>query len=774
MIELLSFQIDASTLIADRFQRYMSDPLQITRSKSVPFYQNLASITGSGKTLILADAVEQIRQRLPVEPIVLWLSKGKVVVMQTLTNLATGKYAPLIGGYDVKPLLDCTPRDVENASRGLLLVATVGKFNQKDKEEGDRKIFQVGLDAAQTSLWDLLKQRRETAGLRRPLIVVYDEGHNLSNQQTALLTDLDPEALLAASATMKVPDALSKTIDRLKSDKGWKDTDFVTLVQSSDVVEAGLVKKHVLLAGYITPMELCVDGLLDEMKKADRAAVDSGLSFRPKAIYVSTTNAVDGVTPKEDSLRRFKERQARPILIWRHLVESRKVDSATIAVYCDLKFDKKAPPPPTFNLFAGGDADYERFIQGNYRHIIFNLSLQEGWDDPECCFAYIDKDMGSPDQVTQVVGRVLRQPGAQHYSMNILNTAHFYIRTDEKGVFDAIIDDVRTKIASETPEITLSVRTSSGKTEKPSLPPLKEKVVPQPTIDSSDAVAPIQAIVASVVDFTSDQKNIVGTGARIQVLQTIGTGEEAAEKWVDVGHSNRVTARWVFSREIQRRRPKALHLCDIEDTKFDVMVEYSSVAAQHLREKASAVVAAYIEDSTIVQNPLDHPYVVGPVAINETKLEHFRNGNSIHAGYSDLNELEKGFARAIDRTKKVWCRNPSTGGFAIDLLDTGKTRQFKPDFLVWSDRYVFAIDTKGDHLIVEDSGRKLLFIKQIEDGPRLFIRLVTEGQWNMKSGNPERTTGSAVYTVWRLKNGKPHPIPCKSSAETVRECVVAD
>src|ERR1039458_10433283 len=103
---------------------------------------------------------------------------------------------------------------------------------------------------------------------------------------------------------------------------------------------------------------------------------------------------------------------ARPILIWRHLVEHGKVNPAEIAVYCDLKFDAKLPAPPTFNLFAGGDTDYDRFISGNFKHIIFNLSLQEGWDDPECSFAYIDKEMGSPDPVTQIVGRVLRQPGA--------------------------------------------------------------------------------------------------------------------------------------------------------------------------------------------------------------------------------------------------------------------------------------------------------------------------------------------------------------------------
>jgi type III restriction enzyme len=770
VIQLLPFQLDVSTRIADRFQTYMHDPLMVTRTKNVPFYQNLSAITGSGKTLILADTIEQIRTRLPIEPIVLWLSKGKVVVMQTLTNLATGKYAELIGGYEVKPLLDCSAADVENSSRALLLVATVGKFNQRDKEEGDRKIFRVGLDVADESLWNLLRKRQDGKKRRRPFIVVYDEGHNLSNQQTALLAELDPDALLAASATIRVPEALTKTIERLREDKEWKDDDFVASVRSGDVVAAGLVKKHIFLGGYIAPMETCLDDLLKDFAEAERAAESLGLSFRPKSIYVSTTNAVDGAAPREDALRPFKERRARPILIWRHLVERRGVDPSTIAVYCDLRIDKRAPAPAGFNLFAGGDADYDRFMAGGFRHIIFNLSLQEGWDDPACCFAYIDKEMGSPDQVTQVVGRVLRQPGARHYSSNILNTAHFYIRTDEKGVFEDIIEDVRRKISTEVPDVTLTIRSAGSRQPKMSLPPLKARNVPSVSVDSSDAQVPIRKTVDGIMNFAEDRDNTIGPGSRIQVLQTIGRDSEVTQEWVDVDHSNQVTARWVFVREVQKRRPKALHLCDIEDPKFDVLVEYNSRAAEHLREKAGAVVDAYLEHSIIVQNPLDNPHSVGPVPVVEGKVEAFRY--ALHAGYSDLNELEKSFARALDKTKKVWCRNPTAGGFAIDLLDSGKTRQFKPDFLVWTEKYVVAIDPKGEHLIVEDAARKLFYIPQIEDGVKLVVRLVTEGEWHVKAGVPERRPGPAEFTVWRWKQGKLHAKPCGNASEAVRECLV--
>jgi len=92
-MELFPFQIEAAAQIAERFQAYLQEPLYVTRNRPVPFYQNLSSITGSGKTVILADAIEQLRSRLPVEPVVLWLSKGRVVVWQTYSNLSAGKYA---------------------------------------------------------------------------------------------------------------------------------------------------------------------------------------------------------------------------------------------------------------------------------------------------------------------------------------------------------------------------------------------------------------------------------------------------------------------------------------------------------------------------------------------------------------------------------------------------------------------------------------------------------------------------------------------------------
>ena len=55
------------------------------------------------------------------------------------------------------------------------------------------------------------------------------------------------------------------------------------------------------------------------------------------------------------------------------------------------------------------------------------------------------------------------------------------------------------------------------------------------------------------------------------------------------------------------------------------------------------------------------------------------------------------------------------------------------------DGYVIAIDSKGDHLINEDAGRKVFSSDKMEEGAELVIRLVTEGRWR----------ASPTYTIRR-------------------------
>lgn len=773
MIQLFDFQQQAAAQIAERFSHYYANrPMRGTarRPVAVPFYQALASLTGSGKTAILAEAVSQIYPQLPLRPIVLWVSRGRVVVSQTYANLQDGgKYRHLLGDFDIRLLSDFDTHEASDESRSLLYFATVGTFNQKDKEKGGRLIFRAEIDTAEESVWEALKARETKAGIRRPLLVVYDEGHNLSDQQTGLLMDLEPDALLMASATMRIPDALSRVLDALR-DEGLKDGDLTTYVASSDVAESGLVKRDVVMGGYEAAMEKTVDDLLKDMKRAQKASRSLGLTIRPKAIYVCKTNIKETNSFQRDDPRRpFSQREAPPILIWRYLVEEQRVPSESIAVYSNLTFDKNYPPPSEFVHFRGAESDYERFIEHPYEHIIFNLRLQEGWDDPECYFAYIDKSMGSAIQVEQIIGRVLRQPDARHHENDVLNTAHFYVRVDKKGVFSEIADNVRNSLSDEGLDVRISTYVSGTKAKPKELPPRKDRRVPHVYLDAAAALKPVQNVIDKMNNYNGDTAgNTVSKGSRALVQQRVGDGSQSQLKWVPYEHNNAVSARWLFQLEVSRQFPRALEVASSDDPKFDARIELGSRAHEHISQTANQVVDAYLQNVRLGERT-HNPYVVDAATVDPSKIVKF--SNSVHAGYSGLNALELQFARALDATRFTWCRNPARSGYPIPLLTRGQTRTFYPDFLVWRGNVVFAIDPTGQHLLKEKTARKLFSIVPGKTKQRVVIRLVSEGRWNERVEQLEKNG----YTVWSLRQDQELGFTHHDSIEeALKVCLKAD
>lgn len=753
-IELFPFQSTASEMIARRFAQLWADDGRPYEKKywATPYYQALSALTGAGKTPILADAVTQMRAIVSGEPIVLWISKAKAVVDQTYANFQPGgKYAHLIDVFLVDYLSNLTPQIVSQVRSPYIALATVGTFNQKDKGDGTLRVHKTDQDTADEPLWTLLRERKTSTGERRPLIIVYDEGHNLSNQQTDLLLELEPDAILVSSATMKTPGALGRIIDRLK-DYGWDDDTLVTSVPSKKVVDEGLVKRQIILGGYSTNMESVLNDMLLAMEETTRKAEALEAGFMPKAIYVCRTNISQDDGTLDNISRPFYERKAPPILIWRYLVEEKNIDPDDIAVYADLNFDMRDnPPPDDFILFSGGEEDFASFTAGDYHHIIFNLSLQEGWDDPACCFAYIDKSMGSAIQVEQVIGRVLRQPHAHHFPDPDLNTANFYIRVDDKQIFPQIMDTVRRKIAAEVPEVRLEGYTNIREKQRLREEPKDTVTLPQIHIESSEAAPLLAEALEQIQDFRSDAAgNTIGRGNIEKAIQNIGDGSKPIVNVEDRPHSNPVMARWILRRSIQALYPNTVQSVDTSNQKFDARVEINSRAAEYLRGEALKLVEIYLENSDLVFEE-ENPYIVGPVIVNPGKVISFTN--ALHKGYSDLSDSELPFAQAIDATGYQWVRNPTNGGYSIPLLEIGDSRRFFPDFLVWKDDVVFAIDPKGDHLIATAAGMKLLNIRDENNKERIVVRLITQGKWK-----DLQTKTQGGYTVWQLdKTGKPKP-----------------
>lgn len=749
-IELFQFQQTKASELADRTIEYLADPVVVGRLKNrrtVPFYQALSSITGSGKTAILAQAVNEIAAALPVSPVILWLSKGKVVVRQSYANLDMGgRYRHLLGNASVQLLADYNPVDVETSTVPLLYFATVGTFNQKDKENGSLRIYKAEVDTTQTTTWESLKTRLTAEGVRRPLIVVYDESQNLSDQQTDLLLEQEPDAFLLASATLTFPARFStEVIQPLLNN--MTEEELVTSVPSEAVVTSGLVKSNVLLLGVNSPMEETVSQMHEAYEQVVQQARTEGTNFKPKAIYVCNTNIVaDDAQRTDEPKQPFLQRQAPPILIWRHLTENLSVNPKEVAVYSDLKTHKDHPLPDSFNLFGGGDGDYERFTEENFTHIIFNLALQEGWDDPAVYFAYIDKSMESRVQITQVIGRVLRQPNAQHLTHARLNTAHFYVRVDKNDAFKSVVDEVKKGLGGTAPQVQI-ITSSPGKPKPQEYQPSQALEVPKAAIDNTAAADEVKKVIDALSDYTDSLANTTGVGRRRIVEQEVGKDGTVEGEWEEVKlQANQVSSRWVFRREVSRRYRPAITVMNTDDPKFDVRVGFGSHAYTHITDVAEKAVSAYL-DATVIKQQKPNPYIVGSILARTEDLMTFEN--ALHEGYDGLNSLEEDFARALDDLKMPWCRNRPKTGYGIPLITTGSTVTFYPDFLLWHGDRVLCLETKGEHLVDTDAGRKLLTIVPNSRTPkRVEVRLISKG----KRDSNNQPAGNDGYTLWSLSN----------------------
>lgn len=788
MLELKVFQSDCARLIAARYAYYANHADRPRKgNKPRPYFQALSAITGAGKTPILAQAVAQMRMHFHSEPIVFWMSRAKSVVGQTFTNFsAGGKYAHILDDFRVLNIQQLTPACIEDGSTPLIVLATTGLFNNREQSEGALNIYKQDADLfGVESPWERLIARKAGA-CRRPLVVVYDEGHNLSDQQTEILAELEPDAYLLASATLKLPENFQKSVMRhitswvdelidlqaLKqlealNEQGRPDAQryITTSVRSDKVVEAQLVKRAIQFDGSTSPMEKCLDDMLGRLDKLSAEIKVRGLSFRPKAIYVCKTNITDD-GDKVDHTKPFSMRMAPPIRIWRYLVEEKGIDPADIAIYANLTFERNAKPAEV-NLFSGGDKDFDEFTAGNYQHIIFNLSLQEGWDDPACYLAYVDKSMGSSIQVEQIIGRVLRQYGAEHYETPLLNSAHFFLRVDSERVFTDAINGVKAKLKAEGAPIEISNYYGGGDGGADDLSPKDEANVALHHIhvESGPAGERIAEIVAEFPTFIENTANTFGQAHRTtHIVDVTAPGTEVeVPDWLANGHTNPVRLRWIINTAIKARSNRVLSVVDLTDSKFDARVQVQSTADRFADKLAAEIVEAYYQFSDLFYETLN-PFKFSTVRVSHTAPA-FVNG--LYDRYAGFNKFELEFAEELDKTGLTWHRNPSAGGFHIPLLSEGDTSSFFPDFLVWKGNTVFCLDTKGGHLLSEAVTRKLFDVQDYDGKTHLLVRYISEGKQSELRGKALK----GGYTVWKMRAGAPTPIHTPTLARAVTECL---
>lgn len=393
--------------------------------------------TGSGKTLIAGHAVGRILSALngATTGLVLWVVPSDAIYKQTRAQLRDRGHSvrqalEVSSGGRLKLLekgSDFTRADVEDGLAVMLLMLQSARLPRPQSEQKALKVFRESgrygsffpesddLTAAQElsarvpnlethDLADgvpgaVVQSLGNTLRMLRPLIVL-DEGHTAySIDRRRLMGEFNPRFLLELTAT-----------------PSREYSNILVKIGGQRLRDAEMIK---------LPIELVADANAP-WKDTLKAALDQRNELEQNALAYQATSG----------------RLIRPIMLVRVELTGRdqrdKGKVHTEDAFETLTNDMGVPPE-WIRRQTAVDKELDDQLMSDtspVRVIITKDALREGWD---CPFAYVLALLGSTKaktSLTQMIGRVLRQPGAKRTGIDPLDSAWVFCR--EVTVKDAV------------------------------------------------------------------------------------------------------------------------------------------------------------------------------------------------------------------------------------------------------------------------------------------------------------------------------------------------
>jgi len=374
--------------------------------------------TGGGKTWLAAKSVALVNTHLLrcEHSVILWLVPSKPIREQTLRALRDRLHPYHTALREAGPITVIDLDEAKSVTRATLdtsttiIVATRQAFQVEDEES--RKVYQSsgalmhhfdnlsptqcdgllseGVGAERTTPCSLANVLR----MRRPFVVV-DEAHNSRTELAFdMLARFRPSGVMELTAT---PDLERTPSNVLHS------------VSAAELKAEEMIKLPVVLETEPNWQQCLADaiGRRDALHKlADEERRAGSPYLRPLVLIQSE--------PRRAGVETLDFERVKNELITNHGIPASEIAVAT--------GEEKG--------LEQIDADYKLGIADPacpVKFVITQKALAEGWD---CPFAYILVSMASLSSATaveQLLGRVLRQPGASHRQAKALNQSYAFV-----------------------------------------------------------------------------------------------------------------------------------------------------------------------------------------------------------------------------------------------------------------------------------------------------------------------------------------------------------
>ncbi len=387
MVVLKRYQKKAVEELMDKTNRL----LKSTENKKLLVFK---APTGSGKTVIVSKYIEMISRLKDKDFCFVWISIGKGHLHEQSRN----KISSLLQGSPPCKLLEDVIR-YGIIKRNAVVVVNWEKLNTKKNGAWDNILMREGEGI------NFLKLLENTSSARK-IILIIDESHNSTDTRTSkeLMDIINPEILLQMSATPKfVP--TGEDIDDNRSA-------FVK-VSPEDVIEAGVIKKEVLINDNIdevnlndkNSIEIVLEMAIKRRLELNEAFSKENIKINPLCL-IQIPNAKNGEEILHELIR---------ILSMKGI----SIESNNLAIWVN-----------------GNCKNLENINDFNSKveFLIFKMAIATGWDCPRAQVLLKLREAVSEVFDIQTIGRILRMPEQKHYKNEILNKAYIYTNNKDISV----------------------------------------------------------------------------------------------------------------------------------------------------------------------------------------------------------------------------------------------------------------------------------------------------------------------------------------------------
>lgn len=500
------------------FNRYWEDkigPYNPLEGKGMKPYQNTVTgavhlcvkvPTAGGKTFIACNALHTIFNAYDTSrpKVVVWLVPWSNLLDQTVRNLSDPQHPyrqklnTLFNGrvevYQKKDLLQGSNFNPA-AIAGQLSIFVLSFASIRARKKEDRKIFEENGQLASFAdapgyTANVLKDTDETALINvirslQPVVVV-DESHNAESElSTDMLNDLAPSFILDLTATPK------------------EKSNIVSFVSAIELKREHMVKLPVIVYNHqdknaVIESALHLRSKLETLSRQE--AAEGGKFIRPIVLFQAQPRTAE----ENIDFRALKEK-----LLTLGIPEAQiKIKTAEID---ELKGEDLM------------DAKCE------VRYIITVNALKEGWD---CPFAYILAslaDKSSEVDVTQILGRVLRQPYVMQHKNYQLNLSYVLTASSKfQQTLQKIVQGLQ--IAGFSQQDYRSENKFVEVTPEPAKDPVKAFLFPEETAPDTSVVQDTgDEIDPAKIHFNPEQHN-EAPGAQPAVITNIEQLAQATAK----------------------------------------------------------------------------------------------------------------------------------------------------------------------------------------------------------------------------------------------------